>query len=157
MPTNKILVPIDLNHDATFGLVFPVTRQLARFHSARLHLLSVVPTELALWPYVPHGFLEETRKLTETQLKDLGELNYGDEIDWRSEALTGAIAATIVDRASELGVGLIAIASHDPNFADRVLGGTASRVLSRAHCAVLVLRPGGIWHWDQESSNSGAV
>ena len=54
---NCILVPIDLAHEANFDLIFSATTTLARRHNAALHLLSVVPTEISVWPYVPQNFV----------------------------------------------------------------------------------------------------
>ncbi|WP_348765797.1 universal stress protein [uncultured Salinisphaera sp.] len=144
---NCILVPIDLAHEANFDLIFSATTTLARRHHAKLHLLSVVPTEISVWPYVPHNFVGEAQKLTESQLEELARLEYADDIHWTSEAVIGPIAQTIVKRAQDLGAGLIAIASHDPKVRDLVLGGTADRVVRRTRASVLVLHHSDCWDW----------
>ena len=144
---NCILVPIDLAHEANFDLIFSATTTLARRHNAALHLLSVVPTEISVWPYVPQNFVGEAQKLTESQLTELARLEYADDISWTCEAVIGPIAQTIVRRATDVGAGLIAIASHDPKVRDLVLGGTADRVLRRARASVLVLHHSDCWDW----------
>ncbi|ERJ20910.1 universal stress protein UspA-like nucleotide-binding protein [Salinisphaera shabanensis T35B1] len=144
---NCILVPIDLSHEANFDLIFSATTTLARRHNAKLHLLTVVPTEISVWPYVPQNFVGEAQKLSESQLAELARLEYADDISWTSEAVIGPIAQTIVKRAHDIGAGLIAIGSHDPKVRDLLLGGTADRVLRRTRCSVLVLRHGDCWEW----------
>lgn len=145
--TRRILVPIDLSHDATFDLIFPATTSLARQHDATLHLLSVVPDEIAAWPYVPRGFIDDTRTQAETQLAEIASMEYPDDVKWESEAVIGPVASTIVSRTIDVSAGLIAIASHNPKAIDVLLGGTADRVLRRAPCSVLVLRTAGNWDW----------
>ncbi|ROO27267.1 universal stress protein [Salinisphaera orenii MK-B5] len=146
---NRILVPIDLSHEATFDLIFSSTAAMARRHAAELHLLTVVPEAMAAWPYVPRGFVDDARKLAESQLAEIAGLEYGDDIRWHSEAVIGPVATTIVEQAARVDAGLIAIASHDPKMTDLLLGGTADRVLRRAHTSVLVLRHGTGWDWAQ--------
>ncbi|MES1949412.1 hypothetical protein S4A8_01085 [Salinisphaera sp. S4-8] len=143
----RVLVPIDLSHEANFDLIFSATTTLARRHDATLHVLTVVPTEISVWPYVPQSFAGEAQKLAESQLEELARLEYADDIRWTSEAVIGPIAATIVQRAEDVRAGLIAIASHDPRMRDLLLGGTADRVLRRTRCSVLVLRHGEGWEW----------
>ena len=147
MMNNRILVPIDLSHDAAFDLIFSATSTLARQHSAILHLVTVVPAELAAWPYVPRGLVDDARKQAETQISDIAALEYPEDVAWESEAIVGPIASTIIQRATDLGAGLIAIASHDPKMTSLLLGGTADRVVRRAHCTVLVLRSSQGWNW----------
>ncbi len=145
--TNRILVPIDLSHDVTFDLIFPATTTLARHHSATLHLLAVVPGELGAFPYVQRGLIDDARKQAAAQLDDFARMEYAEDINWETEALVGPVAKTIVRRAADLEAGLIAIASHDPRASDLLLGGTADRVVRRAHCTVVVLRSNPNWTW----------
>lgn len=144
---NHILVPIDLAHEASFDLIFPAITAIASSRDAVLHLLTVVPNELAAWPYVPRNFIDDTRKQAAEQLEEIARIDMPEEIEWYSEALVGPVAPTIVSRAVDHGAGLIVIASHDPKVSDILLGGVADRVLRRAPCSVLVLRAAGGWEW----------
>lgn len=146
--TRRILVPVDLAHEASFDLIFPAITALATAHNAALHLLTVVPDELAAWPYIPRNYVDDSRKQAEQQLAEIAGMDLADDIEWTSEALIGPIAPTIVRRAVDLGAGLIAIASHDPKALDILIGGVADRVLRRAPCSVLVLRAAGGWQWN---------
>jgi nucleotide-binding universal stress UspA family protein len=136
-----ILVPVDLSHNASFDLIFPAITALATAHNAALHLLTVVP-------YIPRRYVDDSRKQAEEQLAEIAGMDLPDDIEWHSEALIGPIAPTIVRRATDLGAGLIVIASHDPKALDILLGGVADRVLRRAPCSVLVLRAAGGWQWN---------
>ena len=142
-----ILVPIDLDHEAAFELIFPAVKALARTHHAVLHFLTVVPESIGAFPYVPRDTLEGGRKQAKTQLATIADSEMDDGIQWNSEALVGSIAPTIVSHAQDVGAGLIAIASHNPKTTDILFGGVADRVLRRAPCSVLVLRAAGGWQW----------
>ena len=142
-----ILVPVDLDHEAAFELIFPAAKTLARDHCATLHFLTVIPDVISAWPHLPRGTLDDSRKQAEKQLADIAENEMGDDIEWQSRVVVGSVAPTIVSHAQDVGAGLIAIASHNPNVADILLGGVADRVLRRAPCSVLVLRAAGGWQW----------
>ena len=146
--TRRILVPIDLAHEASFDIVFPAIKALARAHDAALYLMTVIPDDLTAWPYIPHSFVEDSRKQAEAQLTEIADMDLPDDIEWHSQALVGSVAPTIVRHAKEVGAGLIAITSHDPKALDILLGGVADRVLRRAPCSVLVLRAAGGWQWN---------
>lgn len=63
----------------------------------------------------------------------------GQDVALRLE--TGAVDATIVRIAEELGAGLVVVGSHGAGgLGRRVLGSVADRVLRHAHCPVLVAR-----------------
>lgn len=142
-----ILVPIDPSHDASFDLIFPAVSALATTQDATLHLLTVVPDQMAAWPYIPRNFVDDARKQAEDQVAEIARTMLLERVEWHSEATIGPVAQTIVRRAHDLDAGLIAIASHDPTAIDILLGGVADRVLRRAHCSVLVLRAAGSWQW----------
>lgn len=54
--------------------------------------------------------------------------------------VAGHPGVTIPDFAEEMGADLILVASHRPGLQEYFLGSTASRVVRRAPCSVLVLR-----------------
>jgi len=142
-----ILVPIDLDHDAAFELIFPAAKALARDHRATLHFVTVVPESFGAFPYVPRTTLDDARKQADKQLADIAGSEMHDDIEWDSQAVIGSVAPTIVSHARDVGAGLITIASHNPKATDILLGGVADRVLRRAPCSVLVLRAAGGWQW----------
>lgn len=144
-----IIIPVDLNHEAAFDLIFPAAKALALHHRASLHFLTVIPDVFTAFPYVPRSTLDDSRQLAEKQLADIAQIEMTDDIEWESQVLIGSVAPTIVGHARDIGAGLIAIVSHDPKVTDILLGGVADRVLRRAHCSVLVLRAAGGWQWSE--------
>ena len=61
-----------------------------------------------------------------------------DDIDCK--VISGKPGVQITKYARDAGVDLIVVGSHSPGQEDYHLGSTASRVVRRAHCSVLVLR-----------------
>jgi nucleotide-binding universal stress UspA family protein len=64
----------------------------------------------------------------------------GDAPDIACEVVTGKPGMTIANFANDHGMDLILVGSHDPGVQDYFLGSTASRVVRRAHCSVLLTR-----------------
>ncbi|MES1926184.1 universal stress protein [Salinisphaera sp. T31B1] len=144
---NRMLVPIDLGHEAVFDLVFSAVAAMAVQYDAEIHLITVVPDDVAIWPYVPRNSVDEAIEEAGTELREIAQLEFRDGTHWQSTALAGPVAPTVVGRAVDIGAGLIVMASHNPRSRDILLGGTADRVLRRAPCSVVVLRAAGGWRW----------
>lgn len=139
---NKLLVPIDLNQEATLDQVFPVAIELAAARGASVDLLTVVPNlDTGIFPYVSQELLQKTVDEAGKRLGEVGEERLGDSgLSWRGDALIGPVARTIVDTAEERGADMIVMASHDPGMMDLLLGSVADQVVRRAHCSVLIVR-----------------
>lgn len=139
---NKLLVPIDLNQEATFDRVFRTAIECAAAHESSLELLTVVPNlDTGIFPYVSQDLLRETVDAADKRLREVGEEHLGNSgLTWQSSAVIGPIARTIVDTAEERGADLIVMASHDPGMMDLLLGSVADQVVRRAHCSVLIVR-----------------
>jgi nucleotide-binding universal stress UspA family protein len=140
--TNKLLVPIDLNQEASLDRVFPAAVELATARGASVDLLTVVPNlDAGIFPYVSQEFLQQTVDEAEKRLREIGKERLGDSgPTWRADAVIGPVARTIVDTAEERGADLIVMASHDPGMMDLLLGSVADQVVRRAHCSVLIVR-----------------
>lgn len=99
-----------------------------------LHVIEEVPAQAAA--YLPENYVAN---LHAERLADLSARVAG-AADVRAEVADGNAAATILDRATALGVDCIVIASHRPDLRDWFLGSTAARVVRHAQCSVLVIR-----------------
>lgn len=121
--------------------------EVAARSGARLHLVRAVT--------VPHGVPVDAFTMTGDQLtahllehgaQELTRLAEGFNPDltpvlWgRRICRFGAPAQLVIDVADELCADLIVIGSHGYDFADRLLGTTAARIVNHAACSVLVVR-----------------
>lgn len=76
-------------------------------------------------------------------LKQIGErleAMTGGGSDLSVAVVSGHPGVAIPDYAEKMGADLILVASHRPGLQEYFLGSTASRVVRRAPCSVLVLR-----------------
>lgn len=129
-----VTVAYDEGHDA--GPSLQVARKLAD-DGAQISLIHVMdpPPSFAL-SYLPDGWRDEMRNAIAA---DLGQLAQG----WENTAVhvsEGDAAQQILDVAQLQSVDCIVIASHRPGTQGLFLGSTASKVVSRAQCAVHVVR-----------------
>lgn len=132
----NIVIPIALDHDTDFANTLSIARQLQP-EGGKITLLGVVeevPGYVA--EYVTIRPETKFRSHVEEQLRALAE----DQDDLDVAVLSGKPGVTIANMAEEVGADLIIIRSHRPGVEDYFLGSTASRVVRRAPCAVLVLR-----------------
>jgi len=138
----KLLLPVDLAHEASWQKALPVALSLGETYAAELHLLAIVPDlrSSMVANYLPDGF--ESGALAKAQ----GELEAlaAREVAGKAVAVChighGDIAKQILEKAGEIEADLIVMASHDPNLSDYLLGSNADRVVRHAHLSVLVVR-----------------
>jgi nucleotide-binding universal stress UspA family protein len=134
-----ILVPIDLNENATTPALAEAVR-LAANYDAKLTLLSVVPALPSyLKAQLPEDFLERSR-VQETYALDRIVEEYGLPAGTSVTVREGHAARQILEYARDCNADLIIMASHDPGPATHVLGSVAAYVVRHAHCSVYVVR-----------------
>lgn len=129
-----VTVAYDEGHDA--GPSLQVAQTLAD-EGAQISLIHVMdpPPSFAL-SYMPEGWRDEMRNAIEADLTTLAG-------DWDNTAVhvtEGDAAQQILDIAQLQAVDCIVIASHRPGTQGLFLGSTATKVVSRAQCAVHVVR-----------------
>ncbi|WFE73708.1 universal stress protein [Roseinatronobacter sp. S2] len=129
-----VTVAYDEGHDA--GPSLQVAQTLADV-GAQISLIHVMdpPPSFAL-SYMPEGWRDEMRNAIEADLTTLAG-------DWDNTAVhvtEGDAAQQILDIAQLQAVDCIVIASHRPGTQGLFLGSTATKVVSRAQCAVHVVR-----------------
>jgi len=136
-----ILIPLDLNHDATLDSVFAAAKNVAGDEFPNLILLTVIPEiDVGDFPYVGTEYVRNLGESARSQLERIGRERLGDSADWRIDIRVGPVARTIVRRADHFDADLIVMASHNPVFWDVLLGSTASQVVKHARHSVLVVR-----------------
>jgi nucleotide-binding universal stress UspA family protein len=139
---DTILVTTDFSETAKAA--FGPAKLLARKFGARLVLAHVEPDILPLLvvEYSAVGMedlLERNRARAAEQLAEVAA-ELGDGV--ATAQTTGSAHEGIVRLAAEHGADLIVIATHGRGFISHaILGSTTERVLRRAPCPVLVVRP----------------
>jgi nucleotide-binding universal stress UspA family protein len=142
---NAILVPIDFSVHSKNALKYAVP--LARQFDASLHLVYVVeptvyPADLGFGQVVLPGVEEELRLKGADELKQLIREEIGAQVKATYVVKTGTPSQEILGEAEEKRVNMIVIATHGHSGLEHVLfGSTAERIVRKAHCPVLTIRP----------------
>jgi nucleotide-binding universal stress UspA family protein len=100
-----------------------------------LHVVEDIPSAVAV--QLSPEVLDRAR---ESSRATLGELAQKLQTKAEVHVVDGNPGLSIVDYAKAHGVDCIIMRSHRPRFSDIFLGSTASKVVSRATCAVHVIR-----------------
>ena len=134
----RILVATDLHNEC-----LPILRagvELAKQHKAELSVVSVVPN---VPYYMASGLssISDIEDQLETEVRDrLTKAQSELATEAKFYLKHGSAKVEIVKMAEKLDADLIVIGSHGHRGVQRLLGSTASGVLHRAKCDVLVIR-----------------
>ena len=144
---NKVLIPVDFTDCSRRA--FYVALELAAKFKAKCTVLHVIEpiTSLDLSPkkykkvYQDMTRMEEGVKKRVEEFVAEGEYDV-DPADIDIELAVGKPFQEILKKARELGVDLVIMGSHGKMSGDEVMmGSTAERVVRRAPCPVLVIKP----------------
>lgn len=141
--TKKILVPVDLGHDASWKKVLPEALAEARLRDAELHVLTIVPDygSVLVSGHFPPDFEEEMLEKAKARLDELTAAEVPSDVRCQSHIAHGHAAEQIIAWADRLGVDLIVMASHRPDALRTLLvGSIADRIVHNASQSVLVVR-----------------
>ena len=134
-----ILVPIDISHDAAGSRSVAMARKVMD-EGGRLVLLNVLENAPAyVASQIPESVLARVANEAEADLKRIAKENALPD-DTQTLIKRGRPSNTILDVAKDVGADAIVVASHNPTFADHLLGSVASRVVRHAQCSVFVVR-----------------
>ncbi|MEX0585155.1 MAG: universal stress protein [Pirellulales bacterium] len=144
----KILVPTDLSefsqHAVRYGCEF------ARRFQSELYLLTVVQDVVALIPEpgmafpAPGEYLQELRDASQQALARVPEGAAAEGLQITREVRVGTPFLEIVRYARDIDADLIVIGTHGRSgLAHVLLGSTAEKVVRKASCPVLTVRPQG--------------
>lgn len=144
-PFRTILVTTDFSDIST--LAFPAAKLFAETFGAKVVVVYV--QERLMPPFVGEyaqmnlqGFLDDQREKLVVELKRFADERIGSGIDVETVVGTGVPHSEIVRLAEERKVDLIVLATHGRGFLGHaVFGSTAERVVRRAPCPVLTVRP----------------
>ncbi len=147
LPIRRILVPIDFSDASKEALQYAVT--FARQFQSELLLVYVV--EPAIYP-ADFSFGQVSMPDIENELRERGQIGL-DQLAQSAVApplvsktmvRTGRPFLEIVKAASEERIDLIIIATHGHSGVEHLLfGGTVEKVVRKAPCPVLMVRPTG--------------
>jgi nucleotide-binding universal stress UspA family protein len=141
----RILVPIDFSEHSKNALKFAVS--FAKHFNSELLLLYVVeptvyPADFSFGQVAVPNIENELRERGKIELEQLAKNQIGDTLPSQTFVLTGKPFLEIINTALEKEVDLIIIATHGHTGVEHILfGGTAEKVVRKAPCPVLVVRP----------------
>ncbi len=148
MPTvslKKILVPQDFSEYSLHALKYAVTfAELFKSELIVLHIVEpiVYPADFSFGQVSIPAMEEEIRKHSEEQLNELVEREIPAGIRATPMIRVGKPFIEIVEVAKGENADLIVISSHGRTGMDHVLfGSTADKVVRKAPCPVLTIRP----------------
>jgi nucleotide-binding universal stress UspA family protein len=144
---NRILVPVDFSEYGAHALRYGCA--LAQKFGASLHLLNVLED---YYPLVPEAgmmlgdkdqYLSGLRAATERELAKLPEAAWAPGGEVTRTVIVGTPFVEIVRYAREHDIDLIVVGSHGrTGIAHVLMGSVAERVVRKAPCPVLTVRPG---------------
>jgi len=141
----RILVPIDFSEHSKNALQYAVS--FAKQFQSELILIYVVeptiyPADFSFGQVAVPSIEKELRERGKVELDQLVETQIAGALTARAMVRTGKPFLEIIDTAVEEEVDLIIIATHGHTGVEHILfGGTAEKVVRKAPCPVLVVRP----------------
>ncbi len=141
----KVLVPTDFSDSAR--LAFTYGCSFAREYGAELVLLHVVENLTVgyasdLFPVPMAEVFQEISGYAKSELAKLGEQARSRGVTAEEQVVQGKPSAEIIRFAAQNQVDMIVLGTHGKGMLDQALfGSTTERVVRRAPCPVLTVRP----------------
>ncbi|MHA6323617.1 universal stress protein [Roseivivax sp. CAU 1753] len=139
---DKVLLPIDLNHPASWKTALPAAKKCAG-PDGEIHFLGIVHDlgSAMISSFLPEDFEEQALATLKQGLADLAANEASDYPKVEVHVAIGHTPETILRIADTLGVDLVVMASHPPNDLQTMLvGSSAGKVVRHATIPVLVVR-----------------
>lgn len=140
---NKILLPIDLNHKASWQKALPVALELCRAHDASLFIVTVLPDfGLPLvGGFFPKDFAAKAKKAFSDNLREFVKEMIPKDVRVQRVVADGKPYEAILRVAKKQEVDLIVMSSHKrKRLEDYVLGTNALRVVQQSKRSVMIVR-----------------
>jgi len=135
-----ILIPLPIDSANSHSEAVATAVDIAKANGARIVLLHVQETMPgSVSAHLPADFAKEAMKTTMADLTATAK-KHGIDKECEIVVRSGNPAAEILEFASEAGIDMIVMVSHDPGVADYFLGSVAARVVRHAHYSGLVVR-----------------
>lgn len=137
-----ILCAVDLTHDKDAHAVLKQAGRIAKFENAVLSVITVLPDYGSSWvgSFFQEGTLKSAAEsaskslhaLVDEVLPDHETVQHIVEIGSAYEKVLAAIETTDAD--------LVVVGAHKPDFADRIIGPNAARIVRHSPVSTLVVR-----------------
>ncbi len=143
---NRILVPTDFSDCSRQATSY--ARELATRFASEIHLVTVVdPTPLvaaSAGAPVPTSLLEDRERSAELDIARWPDKEFDQQMSVTRKVLHGVPFVEIVRYARQQSVDLIVMGTHGrTGLTHALIGSVAERVVRKANCPVLVVRPEG--------------
>ncbi len=137
-----ILLPVDLEDQASWEASAPVAVDYAKAFGATVHVMTVVPDfgMSVVGSFFPDDFAEKAIAETDKRLHGFVSENLPDDISIQHVVKHGRVYEEIIMTAKELGADLIVMSAHRHELSDYLLGPNAARVARHASQSVLIVR-----------------
>lgn len=135
---DNVLLPIDLNHPASWEKALPMAQKLAT--GGTLHVLGIVHDlgMASVASYLPDGFEADALQKMQSDLNAFVESNAPGA---QAHVGHGHVSERIIAAAEQVGADLIVMASHPPDeLMTFLVGSNADKVVRHSTRPVLVVR-----------------
>ena len=139
----EILLPIDLEETELTSRAIAIAQDLAERYGARITVVTVIPdfSMPVVASYFPKDTIERARKEICIEVEKLIRERFADPSKVRCDVGEGSPHKFIVAYARDKHIDLIVMSSRGHDIGKVFLGSSTTRVVERAHCSVLVVRP----------------
>lgn len=144
----KVLFPTDLSETAAEAQLYACA--LAEQFAAELHVLSVVQDVTLMSPdpnipwVIPASTLDEVRQNLETAINQIPDANWSEGRIVHRAIRSGTPFIEIAKYAEEQEIDVIVVGTHGRSgITHLLLGSTAEKIVRKAPCPVLTVRPKG--------------
>lgn len=139
-----ILIPIDLEEPQFSDQAIEVALREVDRDGGELHLMTVIPgfSSPLVASYFKKSAVEKAHEAVEQHLLDFAHQKLPADVVRSLSVHQGNPAERIVKQAKRMAADLIIMTAHHRGKVDHaLLGSNSARVVERALCSVLVLRP----------------
>lgn len=140
---NTILLPIDLEHPASWKKALPAAEKLADDNGAALHVISVVPGfgSALVAAEFPADFERKTLEKASAHLAEVIAADAASPDRITQHIGHGRVHEELLKAIDDTGADLVVMASHAPDaWREFLVGSQADRVVRRSPVSVLVIR-----------------
>lgn len=139
----NVLLPVDINHPASWSKALPVAADIVRRAGGTLHILAVLPDfgQTLVSGFFPDDFERTALVRAKAALDGFVAANAPTDIAVKGHLAHGHIHEEILKAIGATSVDLVVIASHPPDqMREMLVGSNASRVVRTSPVSVLVVR-----------------
>lgn len=139
----KIMLPVDLNEEASWEKALPTALSLCQSFGASLHVVTVLPDYRMplVGSYFPKDFAEKAHQAVSDAQHEFIREHVPEDITVQSVIVDGSPWEAIIKAAKQLEIDLIVMASHNKRkFVDYVLGPNAEHVVHHSKVSVMIVR-----------------